>query len=740
MKTIEVMKMSLPLLMAPLAGAALGEEPVEVRVRQTAGGPRIFVDGRPVRPRFYYGSPACLAAISESFRTVFTLPFRADADTDAARVVLEGAPGDEPFWFSNARLVDMDEGTTNAVFGAEERRTLRLVADGLRLKRGHLYRFQVTNRATHDRQFFTHRVTYPGPDGRPVELPLPYGDTLSDTTALAAKAGVDFVTFSTGNSYGCNAYPRSADAPDDFSEIDAFAERLIAANPRVLFVPRVNADAPKWMLERDPSMRMKFARGFTIDAPSLSCRAYRKAACDFVERLTRHLQRRFPRNFAGLHVGGQNSAEWFYHLSQSREFSGYDVHTRDAFRRYLADLGEPDAATAEVPTAEERMARGEDGRIDPVRQRRLVQFGRFRQLEVASLISELGAAIRRGSDGKCLALFFYGYSWVLARVWAGPAETGHYALEWLLRNGRGNVDGLSSPYNYTHRNWPGPALGMSPGETIQRAGVLWIDEDDTRTFCEDIWCYKCLQGGNRRGERETCDLLLRNACFGIFRGYGDWWMDLFGRGWFRSGRLWALREKLNALDDALLARKRPYSPEIAIVVNEDSFLHIGCNAGKMMRPLVERRDFALCGSTYGQYYLNDILGNPIDAKLYYLPVADHLTAEQRTRLDAYKRAHPKAVFVENPGEAGMTLAAIASAAERAGVHRYLKPGLANINAAEGFLSVFASEEGSFEIDFGSEGTVRDFLDGRVLGHGPRLTIPFRQGETRIFSVGASRDI
>ena len=43
--------------------------------------------------------------------------------------------------------------------------------------------------------------------------PLAYGDTLSDTTALAAKAGVDFVTFSTGNSYGCNAYPRSADAP-----------------------------------------------------------------------------------------------------------------------------------------------------------------------------------------------------------------------------------------------------------------------------------------------------------------------------------------------------------------------------------------------------------------------------------------------------------------------------------------------------------------------------------------------
>ena len=33
---------------------------IDVRVRQTPGGPRIFVDGKAIRPRFFYGSPPCL--------------------------------------------------------------------------------------------------------------------------------------------------------------------------------------------------------------------------------------------------------------------------------------------------------------------------------------------------------------------------------------------------------------------------------------------------------------------------------------------------------------------------------------------------------------------------------------------------------------------------------------------------------------------------------------------------------
>ena len=47
-------------------------------VRQTPGGPRIFVDGKPVRPRFFYGSPTCLCNISSEKNGLRTTKSGAD--------------------------------------------------------------------------------------------------------------------------------------------------------------------------------------------------------------------------------------------------------------------------------------------------------------------------------------------------------------------------------------------------------------------------------------------------------------------------------------------------------------------------------------------------------------------------------------------------------------------------------------------------------------------------------------
>lgn len=124
--------------------------------------------------------------------------------------------------------------------------------------------------------------------------------------------------------------------PHAYGCIDEMCEKLIKANPRVLLVPRISANAPQWMLERDPSLKMKFNNNFTIEMSSISSRKYRKAACEEVEKLARHLRKKFPRNFAGLHISGQNSAEWFYMLSYTGDLSGYDVHTQESFREYLS--------------------------------------------------------------------------------------------------------------------------------------------------------------------------------------------------------------------------------------------------------------------------------------------------------------------------------------------------------------------------------------------------------------------
>ena len=713
---------------------------VEVRVRQTSQGPRIFVDGVAVRPRFYYGSAPCLCPISDVRKLDYTIPFRPEEDTDRGRVSLDGFDDDEPMWFSEAKLVDKTAGTTVRLSSGGEERTRHFARDGLHLRKGHLYHFVVTHRSTHHRTYFTHEASYTDAAGRKVVMPLPYGDTLGDTVRLAADAQVDFVTFSTDISWGCMDWWTPPGEPPAYGRIDRAFEHVIAANPNALIVPRVCADAPGWMLARDPSLRMVFDKGYPVRMSSVSARPYRKAACEAVERLTRHLRAKFPRNFAGLHVSGQNSAEWFYMMSQSGELSGYDVHTRDAFRAWLAKRGERDAWTAEVPSPEARRVKRPQGRLDPVLDRRAIQFGEFRQEEMASLLCDLGAAVRRGSDGGSLAIFFYGYTWELGAVVPGAAETGHFFVDWIMRHGKGCIDGFSAPFSYTGRGWPGLAPVMAPSETFMRNGFLWINEDDTRTHLEDLWSFPVNVGLKNKSPFVTRNALLRNGALNILRGHGDWWMDLCGRGWFRDAEMWKIRKALNALDDAMLRRKKPYSPEIALVVDERSLMRNGFGSSKEVTPQLHHARFRLnlCGATHGQYLLDDVLANPPDCKLLLVAYARDLEPARRARLEEMKRAHPTMRVVEAATPHDVVTEKIVEHAQAAGVHFYTQPLKATVCAAEGYVVVQAREAGPLEIDFGNEDLVVDFLTGKQIGVGPKVSLPFQKGETRIFRLWQNR--
>ena len=714
------------------AGAA--ERPVEVRVRQTPQGPRIFVDGVAVRPRFYYGSAPCLCPISNVRKQVYTIPFRPETDTDRGRVSLDGFADDEPMWFSEAKLIDKTAGTTVCLSSGGEERTRHFTRDGLHLKKGHLYHFVVTHRATHQRTYFTHEASYTDAAGRKVVMPLPYGDTLGDTVRLAAGAQVDFVTFSTDISWGCMDWWAPPGESPAYGRIEREFDRIIEANPKALIVPRICADAPGWMLERDPSLRMVFDKGYPVRMSSVSARPYREAACVEVEKLTRHLRGKFPRNFAGLHVSGQNSAEWFYMMSQSGELSGYDVHTRDAFRAWLAKRGEKDAWTAEVPSSEARRVTRPQGRLDPVLDRRVIQFGEFRQEEMASLLCDLGAAVRRGSDGGSLAIFFYGYTWELGAVVPGAAETGHFFVDWIMRHGKDCIDGFSAPFSYMGRRWPGLAPVMAPAETFMRNGFLWINEDDTRTHHEDLWSFPVNVGLKNKSPFITRNVLLRNGALNILRGHGDWWMDLCGRGWFRDAEMWKMRKALNSMDDAMLRRRKPYSPEIALVVDERSLMRNGFGSSKAVTPQLHHARFRLnlCGATHGQYLLDDVLADPPDCKLLLIAYARDLEPARRARLEEMKRAHPAMRVVEAATAYDVTTEKIVEHAKAAGVHFYTQPLKATVCAAEGYVVVQAREEGPLEIDFGGEVAVVDFLTGRQLGRGPKLSVDFVKGETKVF--------
>ena len=621
--------------------------PISVRVRQTPGGPRIFVDGQPISPRAFYGAGPSIGFIAEIKEYVFTLPFTAPVSTERAEIRIAFPSVPSKFWIHDVTLVDGETEKETAV-GISLAGALpdgRPHPDRLScpcpipLVEGRRYRLRIPIRSDHGRSFFHPSVVAFDAAGTARRCPLPYSMTLDATTRLAAEVGVNIVTFGASNGW---IEPEKA---PNWDALDAVCRRLVAANPNVLLLPRIGMNAPAWFLARHPEVKMRFDDGFVMNSASVSSRIYRQAACAHLEKLVRHLRETFPRNFAGVHVSGQNSGEWFYEKSFDHELGGYEAPVRDAFRVWLAQEGEPDAATAEVPSAEERRDTSGGCLLDPVRQRRLVLFNRFRQEEMASFLSELGAAVRRGSDGQCLAMFFYGYSWEVGSMKNGAAASGHYALEWLLKHGKENVDALSAPYSYSNRKWPGSIPVMSAAETLARNGILWFNEDDTRTYLDDVWDYKTLAGGSPVTKEQTIDLLRRNASFEILRGLGDWWMDLFGRGWYLDPDLWVLRRELAQLEQAMFVRTKPYSPEIANVVDERSFLYLACESRKTMGVLLNRYMLDGCGAPYGQYFLNDVLDNPGDAKLYVFAMAPYLDAAQRAKIAALRAARPDASFL-----------------------------------------------------------------------------------------------
>jgi hypothetical protein len=469
----------------------------------------------------------------------------------------------------------------------------------------------------------------------------PPGSFLSQI-AIARDAGVNLVSFSAPN---CWTPPGR---PIDWAPLDNLCRQIIAVNPKVLLVPRVGADAPDWWLERNPGARMVYDGDKVANHSCVSDRAYRADVCEHLEKISRHLIETFPDRFAGIHPCGQNTGEWFYLNSWALPLSGYDQATRAAFRQWLKSHGDPQANAAEPPTANERRAHPNGFLRDPARERRLLDFARFQQQEMTDHVAAMAAACRRGTDGRKLVVFFYGYLFEFAPLPNGAPTSGHYALSSLLKCR--DIDILCSPISYTDREWIGTAPSMTAAESVVRAGILWLNEDDSRTFL-DPRKEEHVQEGGLVDLEQTRQVMRRNTAQAAIRGFGTWWMDLPAQGWFNDARLWEEMALLRPVDAAMLDRRGPFAPEIAAIVDEESMCHLPGGSAAFAGNLIYDARAALgrSGAPYGQYLLDDALVGRVPAKLQIFLSAWALPRAKRAALVGQRGPGIARVWCYAPG-------------------------------------------------------------------------------------------
>lgn len=657
-----------------LTAATCLASPLDVRVRTTSAGPQIQVDGKSVPPRMFWGRSGSMpCSLAPGQWTPFTFAFSPSVDTDRGTFHLrfDKTDGSE----TSLRHFKLLENGTPVVTELETAFTdeasfskiwqiwppkndyVHEVKDGvcrielhpwrqpgrdldyhfytkfITLRRGARYTLSFEAKAEKGASWIRPGCYSVAPNGVHHAIPLGGhdGNTLYATTAKAHAAGVDFV------SYGIPEIWKKDGL--DFAAFDLLTDDLIAVNPQVLLIPRVSVDAPKWWLRENPDHRMVFAEdkravgrwtGTSVrpDMAAVSSRAYRKIANAYIAAFCRHMMEKYPRNFAGVHPTGQNTHEWFYYDSWHK-MNGWDPQTRAAFRSYLGD------PRAEVPSYAERRAHAENLLLDSATQAKCIAFNRFQQLEMTDFVAELAQTCRQATEGRKLVVFFYGYAWEFAAHRQGPANSGHYGLENLLAKANGAIDILCSPISYFDRLKCGSAPNMSAGETVMRNGVLWLNEDDTRTYLTRNAC-EVSGEGSRVTEAESCQVALRNTAQEMIRGFGSWWMDLPGEGWYNSTALWNVQKTLMPVERTVVQRTKPFEPEVALVQDEESMVHVAANsapvAGRMIGTV--RGEMNRTGAPHGQYLLFDVVRRPLAAKLQVFQSA---WAFSDARLDALVR-------------------------------------------------------------------------------------------------------
>ena len=496
------------------------------------------------------------------------------------------------------------------------------------------------------------RPTAGGPqihvDGKPVpprfffggDKAMPPGEVspFARTLGFCREAGVRFI--SPGVDFGWR------ENGEDWSQLDYTFEKIVRLHPTALIVPRVFPDFANWIFKNHPEWQMELKDRGKVESPSIFAEGYRDALRAHLDRFIRHLREKFPDNFAGVHLAAQAYGEFFYYDSRGPWLHGYEKAELAAWRKYLAARGVEGAETAGIPSDEERKSHTHGLLLDPVKDRRFIEFANFEQNAMADFVADLARTIRTASDGRILSVFFYGYGFEHSDTLNGPAHSGTFALGRLLKRAAADIDILAAPLSYADRRYPAPYLAQGAADTTAHHGVMWLDEDDTRTFLSvsntTSWASLDAGGWTPTTKAETLDQLRRNLSAAIRHGRASWFMDLPSMGWYADRDIWRIVEELRPADDAALARTRPYAPPVALVLDERGMLFATERSLAALRPLINqgRLAFAASGTEFGQYLVGDALSGAVQSRLQVFLSTFFAGDSTREQIAAHRKARP----------------------------------------------------------------------------------------------------
>ena len=315
-------------------------------------------------------------------------------------------------------------------------------------------------------------------NGRLVE---PVFNQSGDKIAYALNGAIKMASLGIGIhqiALPCRDFEKAAGVYD-FTEVGRRIGRFLVKVPDARLLLAFHLEMPKWLKEH-PEERVGYATGEVdepkgcdelrarVSRPSVASRPYRDEVCRFLAQLGAYVRSQpWGRRVIALRPCWGIYTEW--HMYGMYEAADVGPAMTAAFRRWKGGL----YAEAAPPTAEERVRPGHSV-LDPVRDRKLIDYYDCMANEVADCLLEFAAAAKRAMPGRLVGAY-YGY--VLA---VHPSEGANVMLDKVLSSPA--IDFLSDPamYNVTTRRAGGAYYHRTIPATFHRYGKLSVLEDDMR--------------------------------------------------------------------------------------------------------------------------------------------------------------------------------------------------------------------------------------------------------------------
>lgn len=401
--------------------------------------------------------------------------------------------------------------------------------------------------------------------------------------------------------------------------IDSVMERVLAANPDALLIPRFRLQASDVWKESNPGCLMRWfdleTNQFTDGTmASLGLGPWIDDALEALARSVAYCEERWGEHIAGYHSGFGHCAE---HVSWwGPVIADYHPAMRQQFRDWLRQRYGTESAlgsawkepgltfgTAEFP-APERFAKftpSSAALMNPERDQPLIDMLRFHSEHMAGLVVRQARTVKdvlRARDSRKLFGAFYCYSNLPANSishYAGGQDAHQPVLDCP------DLDYISAPVGYSARQPGGVSTGQTQPGSVVLAGKLYFAEDDTGTHLTQT-------------RHNTMAATAAQSCQMITRGFLDvwrsggtqWFMDLFGEGEHRDPEIMGTIDRLAAFAGRHLEDRRS-TAEIAVFFSDTSLSYAKTNnflTGNLIKQ--QLNEIAAIGASADVFRIEDL--------------------------------------------------------------------------------------------------------------------------------------